>query len=224
VAGKRAEPPAAPRGRHGLPADIVAAHQRQRLLAATTELVAEHGYRGVSIDQILKAARVGYVAYYELYANKEECFLAAFDEVVAETREEILAAVAAEDAWPAQLCAALRTLLARIAAEPSRARLVLGEIHAAGPAALGRYEGLLEDTATALRAGRRLRKDPERPAPSLEEANVGGVAWLLHQRLVGGGLEEVEDLFGELATLLLEPYVGARKARRLISTAAPAKV
>jgi AcrR family transcriptional regulator len=224
VAGKRVDLPIAPRGRHGLPADIVSAHQRQRLLAATTELVAERGYHGASIDQILKAARVGYVAFYELFPGKEECFIAAFEEIVAEAREEILDAVAADDPWPAQLCTALRTLLARIAAEPSDARLVLGEVHAAGPAALGRYEELLEEAAAALRAGRAYGKDPGRAAVSLEEANVGGVVWLLHQRLVGGRLEGVEDLFGELASVLLEPYVGAAKARKLISAAVPAEI
>jgi AcrR family transcriptional regulator len=67
----------APTGRHGLPRDVVAAHQRERLLAATIELVAKRGYRGTSIDHIVKAAKVGYVAFYELFEGKEDCFLAA---------------------------------------------------------------------------------------------------------------------------------------------------
>jgi AcrR family transcriptional regulator len=207
-----------PSGRHGLPADVVAAHQRERLLTATIELVAKRGYRGTSIDHLVKSARVGYTAFYELFENKEECFCAAFDRIVTETRERIVLALPKDASWPEQVCSALRTLLAIIAAEPFRARIVLGEAHSAGEAAFLGHEALLDSVALLLREGRMLSRHPESLPPTLEEAIVGGVAWLLHQRVVIGELEEVEKMLGELALIVLEPYIGESKTRELIAS------
>jgi AcrR family transcriptional regulator len=208
---------AVPTGRHGLPVDVVAAHQRERILTATTELVAKRGYRGTSIDHIVKAARVGYVAFYELFEGKEDCFLAAFDRIVAETREQLAAAVSPEQSWPQQVCAVLGALLELIAAEPFRARIVLAETQTGGKAAVGRHDALLDEVALALREGRALHPHPEKLPPTLEEAIVGGVAWLLHQRLIRGELEGVRELFGELALIVLEPYLGAAETQALIA-------
>ncbi len=206
----------APRGRHGLPADVVASHQRERILAATVELVAKRGYRGTSIDHIVKSARVGYTAFYELFTDKEDCFCAAFDRVVADAREHIVASTPTSSSWPEQVCAALHSLLELIAAEPFRARIVLVEALTAGEAAFLRHEALLDDLAQTLRAGRALRSDPDAPPPTLEEATVSGIAWLINQRVVLVDLGDAEQLFPELALIVLEPYLGAAEARSLI--------
>jgi AcrR family transcriptional regulator len=207
----------APRGRHGLPAQIIADHQRQRILAATIELVAKRGYQGTSIDHIVKAARVGYPAFYELFEGKEDCFCAAFDRVVEEARERIAASVPAAAPWAEQVCAALRSLLELTAAEPFRARIVLTEAQTVGEAASRRHEALLDQVAALLRHGRSLRPDGEQLPPTLEEATVGGIVWLLNQRVVIGEPEDVDQLFPELALIVLEPYLGTMQARALIA-------
>jgi AcrR family transcriptional regulator len=208
----------APRGRHGLPADLVASHQRERVLAAMIELVAKRGYRGTSVDHIVKSARVGYPAFYQLFEDKEECFCAAFDRVVEDARERIAASVPASAPWPERVCAALRSLLELIAAEPFRARIVLVEALTAGEAAFSRHEALLDDVAQTLRAGRALRSDPEAPPPTLEEATVSGIAWLINQRVVLVDLGDLDQLFPELALIVLEPYLGSAETRSLIQT------
>jgi AcrR family transcriptional regulator len=213
-------------GPTGLPADLLAAHQRDRILSATIELVAKRGYRGTSIDHIVKSARVGYAAFYELFQGKEECFCAAFDRVVTEARERIAASVSAAARWPEQVCAAIASVLELIAAEPYRARIVFAEAHTADKAALSRHEALLDEVAALLREGRKLRPDGDELPPTLEEATVGGIVWLLNQRVVIGELEEVDQLFPELALIVLEPYLGKAQARALIATqsGAPAPV
>jgi AcrR family transcriptional regulator len=208
----------APRGRHGLPSDLIASHQRQRILAATIELVAKRGYQGTSIDHIVKSARVGYPAFYELFEGKEDCFCAAFDRVVEEARERIAAAVQPSAPWPEQVCAALRALLGLVAAEPFRARIVLAEAQSAGQAAILRHEALLDQVALALREGRALRTDTVALPLTLEEATASGISWLLNQRLVIGEPEGVDQLFPELALIVLEPYLGAAEARALVAT------
>jgi AcrR family transcriptional regulator len=204
-----------PTGRHGLPPDIVATYQRERLLAATIELVAKRGYRSTSIDHIVKSARVGYVAFYELFEGKEECFLAAFDRIVEETGEALAAAVAAETGWPEQICAALDALLDLIAADPTRARVGLVEVQAAGRKAYARYEEAIDAAVPKLREGRALSAEAPTLSNTLEEAILGGIAWILHQRLVKGEIGETRGLLGETIQIALSPYLGEAEAHRL---------
>jgi AcrR family transcriptional regulator len=214
MAGRKEGVMVVPTGRHGLPADVVAEHQRERLLVATIELVAARGYQGTSIDQIVKAAKVGYVAFYELFAGKEECFLVAFDRIVAEARAALVAAVPEEAPWPEQICAAITALIDLVVADPVAARVGLVEVLAAGPAALARYEAALATAIPKLSEGRRLGAGAAALSETLEQAILGGIAWILHQRLVIGEADRVGELRGEAIEIALSPYLGEAEARR----------
>jgi AcrR family transcriptional regulator len=219
MAGVPEKQVAVPMGRHGLPADIVAAQQRERLLAATIDLVAKRGYRGTSIDHIVKSARVGYVAFYDLFEGKQDCFLAAFERIVEETREALSAAVATEAEWPQQICAALSALLELVAADPGRARVGLVEVQAAGPRAYARYEAAIQAAAPKLREGRALSPEAAGLSDTLEEAILGGVAWIVQQRLVKGEVEKIAGLLGETIQIAISPYLSEAEARRLTEAA-----
>ncbi|HSS43376.1 MAG TPA: TetR/AcrR family transcriptional regulator [Solirubrobacterales bacterium] len=209
------EAPVVPLGRHGLAPDVVAAHQRERLFEATVDLVAKRGYRNTSVDHIVKAARVGYVAFYDLYADKEACFLAAFDRIVEEATEELAEAVAGEEEWPQQVAAALACLIGMIAAEPKRARIALIEVQAAGPAGYARYEQVVDRAAPKLRQGRELSEEAAQLSETLEEAVLGGVIWIVHQRLVKGELGDTEELLRQSIQIALSPYTGDAEAKRV---------
>jgi AcrR family transcriptional regulator len=211
-------------GRHGLPADVVAAHQRERLLEATIEMVAKRGYRGTSVDHIVKAARVGYVAFYELFDGKEDCFLAAFELIMGEAREEITAAVASETEWAQQICAALRVLLDLIAAHPTRARVGLVEVQAAGPRAYALYEETIEAAAPLFREGRASGAEAAELSDTLEEAILGGIAWVVQQRLVKGEIKSTGGLLGETIQIALSPYLGEAEAHRLAAAASKGRL
>lgn len=224
MAGLPSELATAPTGRHGLPGDVVAAHQRERILAATIELVAKRGYRGTSVDHVVKAARVGYVAFYALFDDKADCFAAAFERILADAREELAREVSPDLPWPEQICRGLAVLVGRIAADPARARVALVEAQAAGPDAYRRYERAMDLATPKLREGRALRATEAPLADTLEEAVVGGLVWLFHQLLVRGRGEEAELLLGEAVQIALSPYLGEAEARRIAAaTAAPAQ-
>jgi AcrR family transcriptional regulator len=208
-----------PLGRHGLAPDVVAAHQRERLFAATVDLVAKRGYRNTSIDHIVKSARVGYVAFYDLFEGKEECFLAAFERIVAETAEALASAAAGETEWPRQIAAALACTLDLIVADPKRARVALVEVQAAGPAAYARYEEAIDRTVPKLREGRAFNPDTENLSATLEEAVLGGIVWIVHQRLVKGELKQSEPLLEEAIQIALSPYLGDAEAKRVAEDA-----
>ena len=71
--------PGLPSGYTGLPRELVAASQRQRLLHGVTATVARKGYGPTTIADITRGARVSRDTFYEQFANKEACFLAAYD-------------------------------------------------------------------------------------------------------------------------------------------------
>jgi AcrR family transcriptional regulator len=209
------EVPIVPSGRHGLAPDVVAAHQRERLFKATVELVAKRGYRDTSVDHIVKSARVGYVAFYELFDGKEDCFLAAFDRIVEEATEAIEEAVAGEEEWPRQMAAALACLVDMIVADPKRARIALIEIQAAGPEGYARYEQVIDRALPKLREGRALSDEATQLSKTLEEAVLGGVLWMLHQHLIGGGKGDPEALLEQSIQIALSPFLGDAAAKKL---------
>ena len=217
--GQPPEEAIVPLGRHGLAPDVVAAHQRERLFTATVDLVAKRGYRNTSIDHIVKSARVGYVAFYDLFEGKEDCFLAAFDRIVAETAEAIAAAVAQETDWPRQIAAALACVLDLIVEDPKRARVALVEVQAAGPVSYVRYEEAVDRTVPKLREGRAFNPETAELSSTLEEAVLGGILWVIHQRLVKGELKQAEPLLEEAIQIALSPYLGDAEARGVAKTA-----
>lgn len=215
MAGRREETVVVPTGRHGLPADVVAEHQRERLLAATIAQVAKRGYRGTSVDHIVKTAKVGYVAFYDLFAGKEECFTAAFERIVADTRATLGESVSDDLPWAEQICLGLRTLVGLIAAEPARARVALVEAQAAGPNSYRRYEEALDTAVPKLAEGRAQRSGAAPLASTTEQALIGAIAWSLQQLVVRGEATEAERLLGDSIEIALASYLGESEARRL---------
>ena len=63
-------PPALPRGRHKLPREQVTAAQRERLLAAMTELLAARGYLGFGPADIAGRAGVSLGTFYGCFRQQ----------------------------------------------------------------------------------------------------------------------------------------------------------
>src|SRR5579863_4020671 len=66
--------------------------QRARILASATQIVAELGYVGLTVSEIVVRARISRRTFYELFADREQCFLAAFDAALTSVAAPVLAA------------------------------------------------------------------------------------------------------------------------------------
>lgn len=174
------------------PRGTLAATQRERILAATERLIAGKGCAKTTIEAIVKEAGVSSVTFYEHFAGKEECFVAAFDTAVEETRAELIEAVPDELPWPDRVRAGLAALLAAIDADPARARLCFVEAQQGGPRMRARYDEVLDTAAAEL-------SDP------LGQAIAGGLAWLLREQLELGGGGSVQDLLPRMTEVILAP-------------------
>ncbi len=204
-----------PEVRESLPREVRIEHQRNHVLDAAVEVFARRGYTGTTVDHIVNSAKIGFASFYELCSGKEDCFLRAYERIVADFWDRIAAGIPASAPWPEQVCAALRTALAVIADEPLAARVALVEVQTAGPRALASYERTHDAVVPLLRRGRELSPYAEQLPATLEEATIGGVAWLLHQRLVMGEADAIEELYPELVEIVIAPYLGEAEAAKL---------
>ena len=65
-----------------LPAGEVARNQRERLFAALVAVVAEKGYEGTRVEDLLELSGVSRSAFYEHFGDKQDCLLAAVEAFV----------------------------------------------------------------------------------------------------------------------------------------------
>lgn len=208
-----------PAGKERVPKEVMAEHQRDRVLTAAIEVFAKRGYPGTTVDHIVSVAKIGVGNFYNLFGGKEECFLQAYDRAVESAREQIVEAVPADAEWPVRAREALRALLSAIEADPLRARLALVEVQTAGPKGLARYEKTLEAVTPLLREGRDSSPVADELPKRLEEAIAGGLAWFLQQRVVVGKLGDLDERLSDAMEIVVEPYVGRKKTRALIADA-----
>lgn len=197
-----------PPGRHRLPADFVARHQRDRLSAAIVELVDEQGYPATSLTQIVKRASVACRTFHEHYEDKEALFLAVFD--AATERAIRIAREGGESApppWESQIRAGLKALLADVAKNPMLARVCLTEALGASPTTLAHYESALHRFAAMLRTGRTSVSHRAELPESLEDIVVGGAAWMLNRQLIREPAA-VEEVLPGMLEFVLVPYLG----------------
>lgn len=206
-----------PRGRHGLSPEFVAQNQCERLLAALAESLYERGYEETTVAMIGKRAGVSKSDFYKRYESKDACFLAAYDDVVERIHETLQAACAGRDDWALGALDALDALLAFVAGEPARARLVLVEGLRAGKGVYDRYQEALHGFVPYLRDGAPAPAGGPHPPEATDEAVVGGIASLLARRMLSGGIEPRGDFLAEIGEFTLTPYLGAAEARRIIS-------
>ena len=204
-------------GPNGLPRGQVTEIQRSRMLAAAVEAVDEVGYARMTVAQVISRARVSRKTFYDVFADREDCFLAAFEQAL--TQAEILAreAYERESGWRDGVRAALARLLMFMDAEPGLAKLCVVEALAAGDRVLERRAQALDELAAVIDQGRFLTNATREPPEVTAEGIVGGAFAVIHTRLLEGGKEPLTNLLGSLMSMIVLPYLGARAASRELS-------
>jgi AcrR family transcriptional regulator len=208
-----------PEGQDRFQAELMSRSQRERILAAAAEVIAARGYQGATVALIVARAGVARVTFYENFENREACLLALFDEAFEETRRRTEAAISSTSDWPGQVRACIAAFLEYVVEEPAIARACLIESMTAGPAAMQRYERALRAYSPILRQGRELAGGPDGlPGTLLEDSIVGGIVWMVHQRLLRGELEEIPALLPTMTEFALGPYLGEERAAAIAAS------
>jgi AcrR family transcriptional regulator len=209
--GERWRPP---RGRHGLPPEVVARSQRDRLLEATLTVAAEKGFATVTVADLTGEAGISRTTFYELFDDKEACFLAAYDAALDILARRISVAHEAPERWPDRVRAGLVALLEQLDANPELARLTIVDVAAAGPAAQRRYRAGVQRLAPFLDEGRDFAPGGRGLPANTSRMAAGAVAGLIAEGLVGDRGEPLTALLPDLLFAALVPYLGPEAALR----------
>ncbi len=194
-----------------LPRAIARATQRERLIDGMARTVAQRGYAATPVADVLKAAGVSRRTFYEQFADKEDCFLAAYESIAALCTERLVAAYHAGGGWEEGIARGYAALLGTLAEEPDFAHLGVVDVLAAGPRALARRDAALLRFARFIDHTRERAEIAVAPPRLVGRAIVGGIHELVYSQILNGGAERLPQLTDELLhyTLLL---VGAPAA------------
>jgi AcrR family transcriptional regulator len=213
-----------PRGRHAAPRRVVRQSQRARLLDAIAAAVAERGYARASVADVIALAGVSRKTFYEHFANKEECFLAAYDAGVEMVLEAIDSAVSeAGDPYSAA-AAGTRAYVDTLASHPTLARSFFVEVLAAGDVVMRRRDLVLERFADQLEriyAGAREVLDvlPAAPPRYVFRACVGAVNELVTAELRRAGPSALPAIADSLLEVEMRLLVGHELAESIRTSA-----
>jgi AcrR family transcriptional regulator len=173
------------------------------MLNSITTVVAERGYVDTRVRDVLEHAGVSRRTFYEHFANREECFFAAYNAV----RDDVLVVLAdrtANAGWQVGVEQALRDVLAYFASWPARAHLLLIEIHSAGPEGTRRNEDTMEQMAGRLAGCQAWTPEPLDGLSRAEgaQALVGAVHRVVSMRLLRHRPQTLPQLAPALTVLL----------------------
>jgi AcrR family transcriptional regulator len=187
------------------------------MLAAAVEAVEEVGYARMTVAQVISRARVSRKTFYDVFADREDCFVAAFEQALTQARILSREAYERESGWRDGIHSALARLLLFMDEEPGLAKLCVVEALAAGERVLELRAQALDELVKVVDEGRFLTTATREPPEVTAEGVVGGVFAVVHTRLLEGGEEPLTDLLGSLMSMIVLPYLGTRAASRELS-------
>jgi AcrR family transcriptional regulator len=185
---------------------VVAKDQRERLLAALPEAIAEHGYEGTTVSHIVEIAGVARGAFYKQFVDKRDCFAAALEAA----HERLLGVLTfpcyARAGLADRVEGSLGAGLAFLASEPELARLLTVEAPAAGPEIAKRHHEWMGRYGALLRRAALGQPEIVLPPRAIESVIVGGIASSIAAEVLAGRTEQLEDRLPELAGYVLACY------------------
>jgi AcrR family transcriptional regulator len=195
--------------------------QRTRLIAALFEVSAERGAGNVAVAHVVEHAGVSRRTFYELFADREECFLAAFDDAIAHASRYVLDAYDPQARWAERIRAALSALLEFFDVEQGAGELLIVGSLGVGAKAVERRQRVLAQIVAVVDEGREETKAGPRLPPLTAEGVVGGVLSVLHTRVLGDECGSLLELTGPLMSMIVLPYLGAAAACKELARPVP---
>ncbi len=200
-------------GRSELTRGQVDTVQRTRMIAAALEVIDDVGYAQMTVAHVITRARISRKTFYDLFTDREHCFLAAYEHTLTHARQVALAAYATQPTWRAGIRSALDALLNLMDESPAAAKIVIVESLSGGEEIYERRTALINELAGAIDQGR-YQRGALNPPPVTAEGIVGGILAVLHRRLLENTEEPLGSLLGPLMSMIVLPYLGTAAARK----------
>jgi AcrR family transcriptional regulator len=159
--------------------------------------------------------------FYEIFNDREDCFLAAFDDALKGVAEVVVPAYEQRGSWRVRIRSALVALLGCLQHDRATGRLLIVESLAAGPGGLERRRQVLAWVIPVIEQGSGEGKADGRQPALTAEGIVGGVLAVLHARLIEDTPSNLLDLTGPLMGMIVSPFLGPAAVREEIEKPAP---
>ncbi len=209
--------------------------QRARIVRAMVDVSCELGAASVTVTHVVERSGVSRRTFYEMFEDREACFLAAFEHALARARECVVPAYRTVGVWRERVRAGLGALLAFFDEQPRLGRVLVVDSMSGGPRVLARRAEVVAGLVAVIDEGLRESKSPGVVAPLTGEGLVGGALAIIHARLLAvqdhavrerdGGLVQdhaarahasggLVELVNPLMSAIVMPYLGSAAARR----------
>jgi AcrR family transcriptional regulator len=186
--------------------------KRERILIGMLEEVGSRGYDSTSVRTVLDRTGLYRQAFYDNFADKDACYLAAFEAGVERLEALTSRAAASEGEWRPKLRAGLAAALDFLDSETDLARGLVVEVHAAGPAALARRAEAMKKVTDFIDLARLDADGGGSPPGIAAEGIVAGMHAVVHSRLATGATEGFRELLPEFMYFAVLPYFGTEAA------------
>lgn len=188
---------------------LVSSPKRQMILEGMLEVVGRHGYEAASVRMVLDRTGLYRQAFYDNFADKDACYLEAFDFGVARLEAIASAAAADQESWQGRLRSGLGALLEALDSDPDLGRALFVEVHAAGPEGLQRRSRAMKRVTDFIDSARHASEGSESPPAIAAEGIVAGMHAVVHARLAANEEGGFRELLPEFMYFAVLPYFGS---------------
>ncbi len=204
-----------------LPRGHVTEIQRARMLSAAVEAIEQDGYARLTVAQVINRAKVSRKTFYDLFVDREDCFLAVFERTLEQIRARVVEAYSQESSWREGVRAGLAALLIFIDEEPELARLCVVDALGGGPRVLQTRARVLAEMRSVIDRGRAAATIRREPPSVTAEGVIGAAFAVIHTRMLERSSKPYIGLHGPLMSMIVLPYLGTRAASRELARPAP---
>jgi AcrR family transcriptional regulator/DNA-binding MarR family transcriptional regulator len=191
------------------------------MLHSVAAIVSESGYGQMSVSRITGRAGVSRRTFYDVFEDREDCFMAAFEDAVARAQRTVLDGYEQGRGWREKIRSALAALLWFFDDEPEVGSLLVVDALQAGPRVLRRRVEILEQLSCALRPEDSRSKVTRSLPPLTGEGVVGAVLGVIHTRLLTTDSGAMVDLLNPLMGMIVLPYLGSSAAQQELELPTP---
>jgi AcrR family transcriptional regulator len=201
----------------GAVVDSTTREDSERLTDALTRIAAESGYPSVDIEQISESAGLPVDAFHEHFPNKDQCLLLAYDRFFADMLEHVEEACEGATDWTDKVKITIEAGFDYIVELEPVARLFVVDAMRTGAAGLERRCASIDSVALQLKHGRLLHPTSADYPDAMERTLVAGVVMIAMTHLLSEDADSLPSLAPEAVEMVLTPYIGSRRARRIAS-------
>jgi AcrR family transcriptional regulator len=190
---------------------------RGRLMHHALRLALVGDYKALSAPQIAEEAGVPMERYFELFADKDECFMAALEMLGEDLLRIADDRSLAGDDWPRATRRVLKEVMRFLVERPLYAQTIAAGALAAGPEAAERNREIGHSLAAMLVQGA-----PEQDQSRFAlEGVVGAIGHTIRCQVANGEIQMLPALSDDLAYVVLAPFIGADAAVKIVTEDPP---